>query len=85
MGWGGVILSIAKDLTHPSTKITQQLQPGFGAFFRVELGGEKVFMAECGGKWRTIVTGAGNMGIIFSSHIVAVHKVKATVLLYTLP
>jgi hypothetical protein len=71
--------------TQPATEIAQQLQTGFGAFFRVKLGGEEVFMAECGGKWRSIITGARNMGVILGIYEVAVHKVEATVLVDTVP
>ena len=51
----------------------------------MELGSEKVFMAECGGKWGSIVTGTGNIGIIVSLYIVAVHKVEAAILIDTMP
>ena len=42
-------------------------------------------MAECGGKWRPIITGAGNLRVILAIYEVAVHKVEAAVLVNTVP
>ncbi len=69
----------------PGDKVLQQFQSNGMTFFRVKLGGEQIAPCHGGSKIDAVIAATDDQFISVCFHVVTVYKLKATVLLNTLP